>query len=306
MHKFQIDKIAQLTGHNASIFALSPDKAPQYYLSGAGDGWIVRWDLSQPQDGRLVAKVDAQVFSLLYLPEYDKAVVGDMNGGVHWVDLQAPEQTKDIAHHQKGVFAIERVGPHVFTAGGQGVLTRWSVAESRSLESLRLSQQSLRCIAYAPGRKELAIGSSDNNIYLVDADTLELKQQLTGAHENSVFSLHYSPDEEYLLSGSRDAHLKAWQLGAGMPNLLYSQPAHWFTINCIAFHPSGKWFATGSRDKTIKIWDATNFKLLKVLDTVRNGCHVNSVNHLMWHDYEDYLISASDDRSMIIWSLVEG
>lgn len=305
MPKFQIDKIAQLTGHNASIFALSPDKEPNHYLSGAGDGWIVRWDLSQPQDGRLVAKVDTQVFSLLYLPEYDKAVVGDMNGGVHWVELQNPDDTKDIAHHKKGVFAIERVGPHVFTAGGQGLLTRWSAAESSSLESLRLSHQSLRCIAYAPERRELAIGSSDNSIYLVDLDTLGLKHKIEGAHDNSVFSLHYSPDEQHLLSGSRDAHLKAWRLHGETPELVSSQPAHWFTINSIAYHPSGKWFATASRDKTIKIWDAANFKLVKVLETIRDGCHVNSVNRLLWHDYEDYLISASDDRSMIVWSLAE-
>ena len=185
------------------------------------------------------------------------------------------------------------------------MLTRWSAAESRSLESLQLSQQSLRCIAHAPGRRELAIGSSDNNIYLIDSDTLELKHKIEDAHDNSVFSLHYSPDEQHLLSGSRDAHLKAWRLSADPPKLANSQPAHWFTINSIAYHPSGKWFATGSRDKTIKIWDAANFKLVKVLETIRDGCHVNSVNRLLWHEYEDYLISASDDRSMIVWSVAE-
>jgi WD40 repeat protein len=305
MPKFQIEKLAQLTGHNASIFALSKDQNPRHYLSGAGDGWIVRWDLDEPENGRLVAKIDTQVFSLLYLPKWDKAVIGDMNGGVHWVPLQAPDDTKDIAHHQKGVFAITQIGDHIYTAGGQGMLTRWSAEESRSLDSLQLSRQSLRCLAYAPKRNELAVGSSDNSIYLLDADSLTLKHHLPDAHNNSVFSLHYTPDESYLLSGGRDALLKAWQLDKGEPQAISSQPAHWYTINSIAFHPSGKWFATGSRDKTIKIWDADNFQLLKVLDTVRSGCHVNSVNRLLWHDYHNYLISASDDRSMIVWDFTE-
>ncbi len=305
MPKFQIGKVAQLTGHNASIFALAPDREAHTYLSGAGDGWIVRWDLTQPQDGRLVAKVDTQVFSLLYLPDWDRAVIGDMNGGVHWVDLKEPENTKDIAHHQKGVFAIQRVGENIFTAGGQGLLTRWSAEACQSMESLRLSNQSLRCICYAPKRRELAVGSSDNGIYLLDAEQLSVKHHIPNAHDNSVFTLRYSPDDRFLLSGGRDAHLKAWEIGESAPELVSDQPAHWFTINSIAFHPSGRWFATGSRDKTIKIWDAADFKLLQVLETVRDGCHINSVNRLLWHGYENYLVSASDDRSMIVWDIKE-
>ncbi len=305
MRKFQIDKIAQLTGHKAAIFALSPGQHAHTYLSGAGDGWVVTWDLDQPEDGRLIAEVDAQIFSLCYLPEHRMAVIGDMNGGVHWVKLDEPERTKDIAHHQKGVFAIQAAGPHVFTAGGQGLLTRWSAAEAKSLESLQLSRQSLRSISYAPGRRELAVGSSDNNIYLLDVDTLAVKQTIKRAHDNSVFTVHYSPDEQHLLSGGRDAHLKVWDLQSPAPSLSSSQPAHWYTVNSIAYDPKGRWIATGSRDRTIKIWDATSFQLLKVLDTARSGCHINSVNRLLWHPHHNYLISASDDRSMIVWEIRE-
>ena len=61
--------------------------------------------------------------------------------------------------------------------------------------------------------------------------------------------------------------------------------------------------ATASRDKTMKIWDANNFKLLKVIDTVRNGGHINSVNTLRWSKYNNWLISGSDDRSIIIWEI---
>ena len=78
------------------------------------------------------------------------------------------------------------------------------------------------------------------------------------------------------------------------------QDAHWYTINAIALHPKGHLIATGSRDKTVKIWDAQTFKLLKVLDTLRDGCHVNSVNALLWLD-NGILVSGSDDRTLILW-----
>ena len=83
----------------------------------------------------------------------------------------------------------------------------------------------------------------------------------------------------------------------------FSQPAHWFTINKIVFHPEGKWFATGSRDKTIKIWDAETFELLKVIETMRDKGHINSVNCLLWSEHNDYLLSCGDDRSIIAWEV---
>lgn len=305
MPKLTVRRKAQLTGHNASVFALSRGPGEKTFLSGAGDGWIALWALDEPDTGRLLAKTGAQVFSLLYLPEVDMLVAGDMNGGLHWIPLSGEGQPRDIAHHQKGVFDILRAGGFLYTAGGKGMLTRWDAARARSLESIQLSNRSLRCLAYCPQRNELAAGASDRGIYLLDAGTLELRHRLAGAHDNSVFTLRYSPDGRRLLSGGRDAMLKVWALEPGAPELFSAQPAHWYTINSICFHPGGHLFATGSRDRAIKLWDAHSFQLLKVLDTSRDGCHISSVNRLYWHPYHNYLISASDDRSMIVWEVEE-
>ncbi|MFN7119552.1 MAG: WD40 repeat domain-containing protein [Saprospiraceae bacterium] len=302
MPTVQVQKIAQLTGHNAAIFALAQGADPQHFLSAAGDGWVVSWDLAQPELGKLIAKVDTQVFSLLPLVAHNKLVVGNMNGGVHWVDLANPDATKNILHHQKGVFAIILVNEDVITLGGEGKITRWSVGERRSLESLHLSNQSLRSADFSQIRNEIAVGASDNHIYLLDASKLEVNKIITNAHNNSVFSVKYSPDGRYLLSGGRDAHLNIWDTHQDF-HLVSSQPAHWFTINDIVFSPDTQYFATASRDKTIKIWDANTFELLKVLDTIRDGGHINSVNRLLWAAYNNYLMSCSDDRSIIIWKV---
>ena len=295
-------KVAQLTGHNASIFALALSDTPRYCFSGAGDGWVVRWDLDAPDLGHLVAKIDTQIFSLLYLTDYHKIIAGSMQGGVHWIDLDAPDRTKNIAHHGKGVFAVFRVGESVFTIGGEGKITRWAAAEARSIESVHLSNQSLRSADFNAPRNEIAIGSSDNAIYLLDATSLALKRTLAQAHANSVFAVRYSPNGRYLLSGGRDAQLIIRDTTRDFQPV-FNQPAHWFTINDIVFQPDGSYFATASRDKTIKIWEASTFQLLKVLETVRDGGHIYSVNRLLWTPHQQYLLSASDDRSLKLWQI---
>lgn len=298
----QIKKVAQLTGHNGSIYALASDEDSRYVFSGAGDGWVVRWDLEQPDVGKLVAKVETNIFAMCPILEQRKMVVGNMNGGVHWIDLDQPDQTKNIAHHKKGVFAILRLGKYVFTVGGGGLLTRWSIEQRRTIESLQLSFEALRSLDYSSTRNEFAIGASDNNIYLVDADTFAIKHTIENAHENSVFAVRYHPTHSHLLSGSRDAHLKVWDLENGF-ECVKSNPAHWFTINDIVFHPKGDLFATASRDKTIKVWRSDDYQLVKVIEGYRDHGHFNSVNCLFWSEHQHYLLSASDDRTINSWEI---
>ena len=297
---FPTRKLHQLGGHEAAVFALCPGFSEGKLLSGGGDGWVVEWDLENPDPGRLLAKVATQIFSLAAIPNTRIVVAGNMEGGVHWIDLDDPVATKNIAHHQKGTFAVLPVGEHVFTLGGEGRITRWAAPEGRSIESMHLSNQSLRSLAYSPWRNELAVGGSDNSIFLLDAKTLDIRHHIVQAHASSVFAVRYAPGGSYLLSGGRDAHLNAWSL-EGQPQKIYSQPAHWYTINAIQFHPEGTCFATASRDKTIKIWDAGDFSLLKVLETVRDQGHIRSVNALHWSPCRRRLVSAGDDRSLIVW-----
>lgn len=136
----------------------------------------------------------------------------------------------------------------------------------------------------------------------MDINTLEIKEQVSNAHEHSVFSLKYDRNGKLLYSGGRDAHLNIWQLEKNVEKIA-SKPAHWFTINSIAISPDGSLLATGSRDKTLKIWDAKSFELLKVIEGGRDKGHKNSVNKLLWTEQNETLISSSDDRTIILWEI---
>lgn len=298
----KVTKLAQLAGHNAAIFAMCEARDERHIFTGAGDGWVVEWDLLAPDLGKLMAKVDVQVFSLCFLKGVQKVVAGNMNGGVHWIDLKDPNSTKNIAHHQQGVFGIKEINNEVFTVGGDGKISRWDIPEMRSTESCQLANQALRCLDFCEKRSEIAIGGSDGNLYFLDAVTLEIRHILKAAHGSSVFSIQFSPDGKWLFSGGRDAMLKVWDLDDGFRQIS-SQPAHLFTINSFSFSPDGRFFATGSRDKTIKIWDAKTVELLKVLEGSRDGGHFNSVNKVFWTKHQDILVSCSDDRTAILWKI---
>lgn len=283
----------KFTGHNAAIFALAPGNDASHFFSAGGDGWIVSWDINEPDLGKVVATAPEQVFSICYLAKQQQIVAGTMNGGIHWLSLHPDTAHKHIAHHKKGTYALLNTPFGLISGGGDGKITRWDVAAQRSVETLQLSHESVRCLAWEPTRQLLAVGCSDNFISIIDGATFTRVHRFQ-AHENSVFSLCFLPNGN-LVSGGRDAHLRLWSSGF---DELKALPAHWFTINDLVLSPDGKNLASASRDKTVKIWDVQDLSLIKVFESVRDKGHVNSVNALVW---TQQLLSAGDDRQIIAW-----
>ncbi len=243
---------------------------------------------------------------MLFLPKYNQLLLGNMDGGLHWINWKQKKSIKDVQHHTKGIFDIKIINNQVITLGGDGKIAKWSIEEARPIESLYLSNQSLRSIAYSKQHNVIAIGASDNSIYILDINSFEIQKTITNAHKNSIFKVIFDPSGKYLLSGGRDAQLNIWSIAEDY-QLYQNIPAHMYTINDIAFHPSKSLFATASRDKTIKVWDANAFELIKVLDATKDlqnpQGHFNSVNSLLWTSHKNHLLSASDDRTILVWAI---
>ena len=123
----------------------------------------------------------------------------------------------------------------------------------------------------------------------------------TQAHGNSVFRVVMDNESRYLLSASRDAHLKAWDVDT--LELKEDIVAHMYAINDIEFSPDGLHFVTCSMDKSIKIWDSNGLRLKKVIDKARHAGHGTSVNKLLWMEFQNLLVSCSDDRTISVWDI---
>jgi len=290
-----IKKIAQVTGHKGSIFKIK-SRGADHFLSAGGEGWLVLWQLSDLDPGKLIARVESNVFSLFQIEQ--TIIAGDMNGGIHWIDLNH-DSTIDLQHHRKGVFDIWEAKGQVYALGGDGYLSQRPLDSPQSVESIQISHQALRCQVEIDDAT-WAVGSSDGSIYFLNSEDLSVKKVIRNAHDNSVFTLSYDSRRQRLWSGGRDAQIKVWNK-EGMP--IKTIAAHMFTVNDMVFNTDYSLLISGSRDKTIKIWNADTFELIKVIEGIRDGGHLNSVNSLLWSADENYLISGSDDKSIGIWKI---
>ncbi len=115
-------------------------------------------------------------------------------------------------------------------------------------------------------------------------------------HERTVWSLAFSPDGNWIASGSGDRTVKLWQTASG--NLVVTLAGHGSFVHAVAFSPDGKHLASGSRDFTVKLWNTES----RSEEATFTG-HSDAVRAVAFSSNGQFLVSASEDKTMRWWSL---
>lgn len=298
MPQITVSKITNLTGHNDSVYTIEHAQQLQFF-SGAGDGMVALWDTLAPENGRLIAKLPNSVYALHL--HNNELIVGHNYDGIHAIDWRNKKETWSLKFTDAAIFDIKSFNDYIIVATGDGTVVIVNSATKSIVHRITHSKERARSISVHPDKSKFAVGYSDNFVRIFDTEKFELINEWA-AHNNSVFIVCYSPDGDKLFSSGRDAHLKIWD--SRSCELIEDIVAHMYAINHIEFSPTSQYFATCSMDKSIKVWDAHEYKLLKVIDKSRHAGHGTSVNKLLW--VNDYLCSASDDRSIALWDVQIG
>ena len=302
MSGVNVQKLHTLTGHRDCVYALQGSGSRAVFFSGAGDGMVVKWDLHHPEEGERLAQLPNSIYALHYWPAGSLLIAGHNYEGIHVLDWQNRKEVASLKLTSSAIFDIQSFEKDWLIASGDGSILVVDAAKIAIRKRLMHSEKNARAIAINPVQGEMAVGYSDSYIRIFDLANYALKLEWQ-AHSNSVFALAYTPDYKFLLSGSRDARLKAWQTEEAY-GLYQEIAAHLYAINHIAFSPDGKHFVTCSMDKSVKVWRTADLTLMKVIDKARHAGHGTSVNKLLWSSFNDQLVSASDDRTLSIWDVI--
>jgi centriolar protein POC1 len=296
-----VQKTAELTGHSNPIFTLELSQKPGVLFTVGNDKGVVEWNLETNAFIKVMFPVPASVYAIHCPVGYPLMFAGLRTGEVLVFDFIQQKITHRLRHHIKPIFDIKSSvrKDELLIASEDGTVSVWSLKTLELVHTIRVSNDTVRCITVNPAEDRVAFGCRDNRVVIYDLEDYSLIKELTG-HTMAVFSLQYSPNGEYLVSGSRDAQIKIWDNKTYA--LIQNIPAHLFAINHIAFHSTRPYFATASMDKSIKIWDAADFKLRKIISREKGfASHALSINKLAWNG--EQLLSASDDKKIMVWDI---
>ena len=71
-------------------------------------------------------------------------------------------------------------------------------------------------------------------------------------HSNDINSIVFSPNGEYLASGSQDQTIGIWRVSTG--ELIKTLLAASLPITSVVFSPNGEYLASGSMNCNIGVW----------------------------------------------------
>jgi WD40 repeat protein len=166
----------------------------------------------------------------------------------------------------------------------------------------------VRGLAYV-GSNRLASLGAEGSIIVWDTQPVWTLERViggagSGAFEDRVVALDFSPDGQFLATGggepSRSGEVKIWKVGDG--SLVRDIPdAHSDTVFSVSYSPDGKYLATGSADKFVKLFQVRDGKFLKSFEG-----HTHHVLGVGWRYDGRQLASCGADAAIKVWNVETG
>ncbi|ORX48481.1 WD40 repeat-like protein [Hesseltinella vesiculosa] len=104
-----------------------------------------------------------------------------------------------------------------------------------------------------------------NNYDTKESKQFQMRDELKG-HSGAVYCLEFSPNGEFLASGSFDKTVRIWEFQSKQKEL-YCLKGHTMNVSDLAWTPDSNCILSGSFDETCRTWDTLTGKPVSSVDT---------------------------------------
>ncbi|CUA77010.1 putative WD repeat-containing protein all2124 [Nostoc sp, PCC 7120] [Rhizoctonia solani] len=153
-------------------------------------------------------------------------------------------------------------------------------------------------VAFSSDGSRTAIGTISGKIQVLEGHKLILV--LVG-HIGLVSSIAFSPDQQFIISGSWIGELIVWNADTG-EQLPISFPRHGDRVRSVSVSPDSSRVVSGSEDTSIRLWNAQNGEL--VIDPLQG--HNGGILSVRFSPCGRYIVSGSQDRTVRLWNGATG
>ncbi len=228
--------------------------------------------------------------------------------------MQGAVLIHELREHNDSVWCLGISGNSQRIASGSfdKTIKIWSMTTGNLISTLQDHEDSVLCVDFSQDAKMVASGggvvfeegargnsTSDNVIRLwslINEEAPSVWRRLQG-HNGAVRVVKFSPNSNKLASASEDGRVIVWSMSTGKPLIVFK--GHQGKVRCMAWSPDSKRIASGGDDMAVRVWDPVTGK--QHMDSLKGAG--GGINALVFAATNEFLLSASGDKTIIIWHL---
>lgn len=227
-------------------------------FDGSDEGWLLPQVIpavEHPQPPE-VYPAPMPITAVIFSPDGEQLLTAGYHE-VHVWEAASGRLVRRITNLSQRVLALgfDHAGERLLVAGGEpGRSGELRVVDYASGEVLAVPVRTgdvVLDLAVRPGANQVAVGSADQLIRLVDLDRLEIIQTWA-THADWVSALAWSPDGQRLVSASRDKSAKVIDAEAGQ--VIHSYRGHQAAVRGVAFSADGAHVMSSGSDNRLHRW----------------------------------------------------
>jgi WD40 repeat protein/DNA-binding SARP family transcriptional activator len=238
--------------HGGGVFsaAFSPDG--KLAISGSSDSAVRIWLTANGQEVNRL-KHYATVWAVAFSPDGKQILSGSQDNLVRIWDLKSGKELRRMSHTGP-VFSVafSPDGKQAASASQDQTVRVWDVASGQELLRLTLNGP-VNVVRFSQDGKLLACGDQTGMVWVweISANGGKAKQVDSLKHDGAVASLAFSPNGQWLISGSQDQTARIWELQTRreVARIKFDEP-----VSAVAFSPDGKRLILGTEDGILRVW----------------------------------------------------
>jgi WD40 repeat protein len=289
-----------LSGHTQSIKALAVTPDGKTLIS-VGDDIIRLWDINE---GKLINTLKGHlkgITSICLSKDGTILASGSRDKTISMWRLPDGNLLGNLSANVASVWSLAMTGDAKMIASASYQEVRlWQYPPGKLYKNLKGHQREVEKVIISDDDSLLisAGGKNDNTVSVYSLPIGDHKYTLTG-HEDGIWDLAISPNNQILATASQDYTVKLWSLSDGTE--ITTLRDHQDKIWCLDITSDGQTLVSGSEDNTVKIWSLSTGQLKHTLTGHEAGIFCLSISH----DGE-LLATGSKDNTVRLWNLKTG